>query len=231
MAIRREARYVTYRKGRKRGRSRFRKRGLKRRFNKLRRQVNRMIEKKYIDFLADETAFGFDLGGGSAFPDNTLDVLAPITQGVTNATRAGDKLTLRWLKLNFEVGTSGGQETQYRIVVFQDRKQQSGYKPLDTDLFVTGGTNRCSLQQYKTINLGRWDILYDQMGHLDANDMRVFNFSYAWPRGSKSAQVQYNPGAATLIKNGLYICVTSTYDTASSACFIRMRGKLCFVDP
>lgn len=152
-------------------------------------------------------------------------LLNPLSQGTTNGTRIGSKVTLKDLTMRYNISRAftdaGGMVA--RIVVFYDRKP-AGAVPGATDIFETDNY----LAPLNRGNAGRFAILFDKFYEFDAQQRNAVEKVYI--KLNRTPKTDYGLGNAgditDISKGALYVWANfGLQDTANSNFIYNSRVK------
>lgn len=170
------------------------------------------VEHQKIDFTVNTAA-------------STTPVVTHITAvavGDAEGSRTGNSLLAKYLylKSNCQLNTSANFD-RVRIVVVRDKQQIADTAPAMTDVYESGTTQSL----INKLTVGRFDILYDRLLVLDAQ-----NPSYAWDKYIRlNSHVRYNGTASTDQQKGaIYVMYVGTQATNTAA--FAFNARLMYVD-
>ena len=161
-----------------------------------------------------------------------IKLLNGLTQGVTDTTRTGSQVILKYAYLKFICTTNASATTDAaRVIVFLDR-QPNGGTPALTDLLNTGVPD-AFISTYEQHNRMRFKILFDQTQicmPMFSGGVCYTIFNCKLPNLSW-IRTQYNGNAGTaadLKTNGLFYLVISKENT--NKCTFLCGGAVGFKD-
>lgn len=137
------------------------------------RKVTKAVKQYVKKVINDETEMKFwenqiFYPTGSSQNSNVgfVESISSIPEGVTNATRIGNKIKPVYLSFKYDIGPSPGiaSPTMFRIIILQD-KQNTGVPPTPDEILFVVEHNA----PYERIALlaKRFNILYDRLHQLD----------------------------------------------------------------
>lgn len=143
--------------------------------------LNKNIELKYRDvnsvLSVDYTGYFYDLS-------------TYITQGITDSTRVGDKLTMRSLELNYNI-TNGDTTNQVRVIVLRLKSLASSLTAL-TQILTNTSSVYAPLSTYLHDSRSQFVIHYDKLHTVDTyNPIKAFKTKI-----KMTSKTEYN-GAGT----------------------------------
>lgn len=196
------------------------------------------VEIKYFD--------DFSAGTLGITQTPTIFSLSNIAQGSDLTNRVGDKITPKWLMLQYELQQAAamvGYNNFVRVVIVKD-KEQNGVDPTysgaDDSVFEApvAGVTECLVPKLKT-NLKQFQILYDKthnLGTQSTTATQTFNNGNVGIKVKKliklSGQIFYDAAGgadASCKENNLYMMVISQQNVASAINFNRYT-RLAFTD-
>lgn len=158
--------------------------------------------------------------------------ISTISQGITNSTRIGSKISIKKLDMRFLVtNASLDDNNMIRIIIFRDLEQNqnanapelvgtSGDQLLKTNTdngFDLATLYVCNLAGYDVFNKDRYHILYDRVFETSFNNAinapYNFNVFKSWKRGFP---IEYHGAASSDTERGnLYIGYISDSSTST----------------
>lgn len=200
----------------------------------------RMAETKHTTFTEETIGLGHNYGrlpvAGTFANVVTATDLMRCNQGVTSATRVGDKIYVKGLA--FKLHLVSGSKMNYRIILYQCSKE-------DADAGTAFWLNDVpSSRIIDTVNNDRYKILYNRVIYLDPGDHSVETgstetgqdyFHKMWLPINRT--VQYLPNNSSVPKydlNQINLAVipyrTSSDITAIQVASLTMNWKMYFKD-
>lgn len=216
--------YRRYRRGARR-RKRFRRRRRGYGLKALNNKINALAEtvKPEVNFK------WINVTDADIYTTHGVDELSDIGQGDTTTTRTGDTVKGISLQLKglLQQDTDTAAVTNIcRVAIVLDR-QCNGTAPAWTDVWEA--ENIYSIREANTHNMGRFKILMDKLYYLskDADGTTREKKIVKYYR-KVNLTIEYNEGATTPRKNGLFLMYLST--AASGAIDFSYHAKLRFTD-
>jgi len=141
-------------------------------------------------------------------------LLNGLTQGDTSTTRDGSLVSFTSIQCRAEI-TSLNSTTSgfvYRILVVRD-SQANAAAPLATQILDDSGFGQLMFAPYSRLELGRFKIVYDKMGHFNhfiANTVYHVPIKFKKKLSSKTNYGRGNAGTiADIVKNSYYMILLS----------------------